>query len=43
LHLTVAATFWAGMVLLWSLGYVRQPAADAEPGTVQTLKVLGNP
>ncbi len=34
LHLTVAATFWAGMVLLWSLGYARQPAADTRQRTV---------
>lgn len=30
LHLTVAATFWAGMVLLWSLGHARQPVADSQ-------------
>ncbi|MFQ5857083.1 MAG: heme A synthase [Anaerolineae bacterium] len=42
LHLTVAATLWAGLVLLWSLDYVRQPAADTRPDAAQTLKVFGN-
>lgn len=42
LHLMVAAGIWAIVVLLWSLGYARQPAADTRPDAVQTLKVFGN-
>lgn len=30
LHLTVAATLWVGIVLLWSLSYARQPASAPE-------------
>lgn len=29
LHLTVGATFWAGLVLLWTLCYAHRPVAEA--------------
>ncbi|MFQ5343426.1 MAG: heme A synthase [Anaerolineae bacterium] len=42
LHLTVAAGIWAVMVLLWSLGYARQPvpAARRRPAIASSEGVL---